>query len=94
MFLEERCVRTPNARVLSLKLYQDYKSWAEQYGETPVSHKFFASMMGEQGFQRTKTRNGAMYSGLGIRLEDHYDVPKTLSSRHPALVETDDGELV
>ena len=95
MFLEERCVRTPNARVLSLKLYQDYKSWAEQYGETPVSHKAFASMMSERNFKRTKTMKGALYAGVGIRLEDHYDSPRAAHAvRRPELFESDDGEVI
>jgi putative DNA primase/helicase len=95
MFLEERCVRTPNARALSLKLYQDYKSWAEQYGETPVSHKAFASMMSERSFKRTKTMKGALYSGIGIRLEDHYDSPRAAQAVRPGgFFESDDGEVI
>jgi len=38
-------VRAPSARVLSLVMYREYKSWAEQYGESPVSHKMFASSL-------------------------------------------------
>jgi phage/plasmid-associated DNA primase len=76
MFLEEKCVRAPNARVLSLALYREYKTWAEEHGETPASHKTFASLMSERGFAKTKTMKGALYSGLGLRTEEHYDTPK------------------
>jgi putative DNA primase/helicase len=95
MFLEEKCVRAPNARVLSLALYREYKCWAEQYGESPVSHKMFASFMSERGFEKTKTNRGFLYSGVGVRTEDHYDAPR--SQRAPqqaALAQEDEGEVV
>jgi putative DNA primase/helicase len=75
MFLDEKCVKAPNAGALSLSLYREYKAWAEQYGESPVSHKTFASLMSERGFAKTKTKHGALYSGIGLRTEDHYDTP-------------------
>ena len=76
MFLEEKCIRAPNARALSLTLYREYKAWAEQYGEAAVSHKMFASFMSERGFAKSKTMKGALYSGIGLRAEDRYDMPR------------------
>ncbi len=76
MFLEEKCIQVPNARALSLTLYREYKAWAEQYGEAPVSHKTFASFMSERGFAKSKTMKGALYSGIGLRAEDRYDMPR------------------
>jgi putative DNA primase/helicase len=70
MFLEEKCIRVPNARVLSLALYREYKAWGEQYGESPVSHKTFASLMSERSFAKTKTKYGVLYTGIGLRPED------------------------
>jgi P4 family phage/plasmid primase-like protien len=72
-FLEEKCIRVASARVLSLALYRVYKPWSEEHGETPVSHKTFSSLMAERGFAKTKTGKGALYSGIGLRPEDHYD---------------------
>jgi len=96
MFLEERCVRAPNARVMSLALYREYKAWAEEHGETPASHKTFASLMSERGFAKAKTMKGALYSGLGLRTEDHYDTPRTAQTvqRQSRLDHDDDGEEV
>jgi len=95
MFLEEKCVRAPNARVLSLALYREYKSWAEQYGEAPVSHKMFASFMSERGFEKTKTNRGFLYSGIGLRTEDHYDTPRgSAPPRQTHLVHDEEGEEV
>ena len=34
MFLDEKCVRVPNARALSMDVYRAYKAWAEQRGES------------------------------------------------------------
>ncbi len=96
MFLEEKCVRVANARVLSLALYREYKTWAEEHGETAASHKTFASLMSERGFAKTKTMKGALYSGLGLRTEDHYDTPKTAQTmpRQSRFDRDDDGEEV
>jgi putative DNA primase/helicase len=96
MFLEEKCVRVGNARVLSLALYREYKTWAEEHGETATSHKTFASLMSERGFAKSKTMKGALYSGLGLRTEDHYDSPKAAQTtpRQSRFDRDDDGEEV
>jgi putative DNA primase/helicase len=95
MFLEEKCVRAPNARVLSLALYREYKSWAEQYGEAPVSHKMFGSFLSERGFEKTRTNRGFLYSGVGLRTEDHYDGPRAQRAPQQAgLAQEDEGEVV
>jgi putative DNA primase/helicase len=96
MFLDEKCVKVPNARALSLALYREYKTWAEQYGESPVSHKTFASLMSERGFSKTKTMKGALYSGIGLRTEDHYDTPRTAQTvpRQSSFNRDEDGEEV
>jgi putative DNA primase/helicase len=83
MFLEEKCVPVPNARVLSLALYREYKAWAEQYGESPVSHKTFASLMSERSFTKTKTKYGALYTGIGLRLEEHGDNQQQAPAAQP-----------
>jgi putative DNA primase/helicase len=96
MFLEENCVRTPNARVMSLALYRQYKTWAEEHGETPASHKTFASLMSERGFIKAKTKIGALYSGVGLRTEEHYDTQNGVhaSPRQSRFNHDDDGEEV
>lgn len=96
MFLEEKCIRAQNARVLSLALYREYKAWAEEHGESPASHKTFASLMSERGFAKTKTMKGALYSGIGIRTEEHYDMPKAPPPppRQARLDQDDEGEEV
>ncbi|MCW5982718.1 MAG: hypothetical protein KIT09_31810 [Bryobacteraceae bacterium] len=85
MFLEEKCIQVRNAQVMSLTLYREYKTWAEQYGETPMSHKAFSSVMSERGFTKRKTKHGAMYSGVGLRTEDHYDQPPPAVPEKPLI---------
>jgi putative DNA primase/helicase len=96
MFLDEKCVRVPNARCMSISLYRAYKAWAEEHGETPASHKTFASLMSERGFARTKTMKGVLYSGVGLSAEEHYDSPKAVQPflRQARLDHEDEGEEV
>ena len=75
-FLDEKYARTPNAQALSLGLYHEYKAWAERYGESPVSHRTFASLMSERGSAKTKTKYDAQYSGINLLAEEHYDTPR------------------
>jgi P4 family phage/plasmid primase-like protien len=95
-FLEEKCVRVANARVLSLTLYREYKTWTEEHGETPASHKTFSSLMSERGFAKSKTMVGILYSGVGLRTEDHYDSPRSpqTTARQSRLDRDDAGEEV
>jgi P4 family phage/plasmid primase-like protien len=95
MFLEEECVRVPNATSLSLMLYQRYKPWAEQRGEKPASHKTFASLMSERSFPKTKTQKGVLYSGIGLRIEEHHDArPEVQTPPRPAQGDDGQGEEV
>ena len=95
MFLDEKCVRVPNARALSMDVYRAYKAWAEQRGESPVSHKTFASLMSERNFTKAKTMKGALYSGIGLLGETHYDLPgQQTAPRQNQLIRTDEGEEV
>ena len=95
MFLDEKCVRVPNARALSMDVYRAYKAWAEQRGESPVSHKTFASLMSERNFTKAKTMKGALYSGIGLLGETHYDLPgQQTAPRQNQLISTDEGEEV
>jgi putative DNA primase/helicase len=87
MFLDEKCIRTPKAEVLSLPMYREYKIWAEEHGETAPSHKIFAALMSERGFKKKKTEKGVLYSGIGLRSEDR---PDTAS---PANAESGDARF-
>jgi putative DNA primase/helicase len=75
MFLSEKCVQAPNARVGSNALYKLYRGWADEHGETPVSHKAFSSMLTERGFQKNRLKAGVVYLGVGILAGEVHDMP-------------------
>ena len=99
-FLEEKCVVAPSARVLSIALYREYRAWAEQYGESLVSHKTFAALMSERNFAKTKTKHGALFllRGSSLRAEDHHhdtqQQAQAASSQQSELDHDEQGEEV
>ncbi|HPT25154.1 MAG TPA: phage/plasmid primase, P4 family [Bryobacteraceae bacterium] len=95
MFLDQKCIRTPNATTLATPIFRAYQAWAGEVGETPVSQKVFGSILSERGFKKTKTMRGNQYHGIGLQTEPHYDRP---IQRPPTpgvhLFPPEDGELV
>ena len=88
------CIRD---RASSIALYRGYKGWAEEYGENPVSHKAFAALMNERGFHKNRVTAGTMYSGIGLRAEEHHDNrpgTHTVQPPQPHLAKDSDGEEV
>lgn len=69
-FLEECCVVDDGCRTKSSHLYDAYKKWCEQSGESSQTQKLFGEAMTEKGFQR-KTSNGKWYIGVGLSTEDY-----------------------
>ena len=96
MFLNEKCVCVPNARVASNALYRAYKQWAEEYGEAPMSHKMFASFLAERGFGKVRVSKGIVYEGVGVRAEDVYDKTASRPSgrERGAGMRDEDGEVI
>ncbi|MDF5949196.1 phage/plasmid primase, P4 family [Pseudomonas aeruginosa] len=67
-WLDERCVRTANAKSLTAELFSDWKVWAEAAGEFTGSQKRFADLLLNRGLD--KWRNGMGLRGFqGIGLE-------------------------
>lgn len=67
LFLDSECERTPGAQVGSLNLYAAYKAWASNSDEQPVSHKRFAFLLKQRGFQKYRRSTGVLYLGLRTR---------------------------
>ena len=82
MFLSEKCVCVPNARVASTALYKVYRVWAEEHGESPVSHKVFGSFLSERGFQKDRLKTGIVYRGVGLLAEEIHDTPRANGVGH------------
>jgi hypothetical protein len=71
LFLGSACHRTPGAQIPGFQLYEAYRTWANQAEEEPVSHKKFALLLKQRGFQKYRRSTGVVYLGLGLRSGDH-----------------------
>lgn len=65
-FIEECCVREPNARVRARELYTQYKTWCEAGGMRCQSEKDFPKDMKRAGFNDVSPKNKKYYIGLRI----------------------------
>ena len=65
-FINERCIRDPNAREGARALYLEYKSWAQDGGEFVRRESDFAAAMEKAGFQKVFPKNKSTWLGLRI----------------------------
>ena len=65
-FINERCIREPNAREGARALYLEYKAWAEDAGEYIRRENDFSEAMEKAGYQKIKIRSKPHYTGLRI----------------------------
>ena len=70
-FINERCIREPNARVGARELYTAYMTWSEGLGERAVNEKDFAIAMKRAEFKSLVPKGIKCY--LGLRLVSEYD---------------------
>jgi putative DNA primase/helicase len=68
-FIEDSCITGEYARAKARTLYLAYKTWAEGAGEHPVTEVVFTARLVEHEFSKEHTRNGAVYHGIGLRVE-------------------------
>lgn len=75
-WLEERCVRSSNAKSLTVELFNDWKPWAEASGEFVGSVRRFSDALLARRFE--KWRNGMGGRGfVGIGLREPPSAPKS-----------------
>jgi putative DNA primase/helicase len=65
-FLDECCVRDAETQTLAKRLYDTYKRWCDEHGETPMSKPDFGSRLAEKGFTPGRTKAGRYWRGLGL----------------------------
>lgn len=65
-FINERCIRDPNAREGARALYLEYKAWAQDGGEFVRRENDFAVAMEAAGFQKVFPKNRKTWQGLRI----------------------------
>lgn len=66
-FIDERCIKEPNARVGARSLYLEYKSWSQENGEFIRRENDFSLVMEKAGFNKISPKNRKVY--LGLRLD-------------------------
>lgn len=68
-FINERCIKDPNARVGAADLYREYREWAESTGDYVRRLNDFTTTMEAAGFQNIRPKNKSTWVGLRLDLE-------------------------
>lgn len=76
-FINERCVREPNARVGARTLYDEYKRWAQDAGEYVRRETDFSTAMEAAGYDRIKPKNKSTWVGVRLDLVAQFGGPYT-----------------
>lgn len=66
-WIADRCVTRDDIRGLAKALYDDYRSWADQTGEKPLTQTSFGLRLGERGYEKHRGAKGAWWR-VGISL--------------------------
>ena len=74
-FIDDRCIREPNARVGARELYTEYRAWAQDTGEYTRRENDFAEEMEKAGYQKVKPKGKYHYAGLRLDFANIYGSP-------------------
>ena len=67
-FIDERCIREPNARVGARELYNAYRAWAQENGEYVRREADFSNSMEAAGYIKITPKNRKTWIGLHLDL--------------------------
>ena len=76
-FIDERCIKEPNARVGARALYDEYKRWAQDAGEYVRREADFSTAMEAAGYDRIKPKNKSTWVGVRLDLAVQFGGPYT-----------------
>lgn len=76
-FIDERCIKEPNARVGARALYDEYKRWAQDAGEYVRREADFSTAMEAAGYQKITPKNKRTWTGLRVDLSGQFGNPYT-----------------
>lgn len=68
-FIEDKCHVQALMRADASKLYEEYRKWCEDSGETPETQTQFGIRMSERGFERVKVMGKKQYKGIGLKAD-------------------------
>lgn len=67
-WLEERCVRVPNAKELTAELFHDWKQWTEATGEFTGTQRRFSDLLFTRGVEKWRNSVGVRgFQGIGLK---------------------------
>jgi putative DNA primase/helicase len=67
-WLDERCVRAPNAKSLTAELFTDWKQWAEAAGEFIGAQRRFSDLLITRGIEKWRNGMGVRgFQGIGLK---------------------------
>lgn len=67
-WLDERCVRTANAKSLTSELFTDWRQWAEASGEFIGSQRRFSDLLITRGLEKWRNSMGVRgFQGVGLK---------------------------
>ena len=66
IFLTDCCILSPNARTNPTNLYDAYKKWCEDTGETVLSQRAFGTRLTERGLKPKQSGGQRYRSGVGL----------------------------
>ena len=75
LWLEEHCVREPNAWTPSSVLFASWKAHAERCGEPEGSQRRFVQMLEAKGFESKRTNKGRGVAGIRLRQDNMTPAP-------------------
>jgi len=67
-WLDERCVREPNAKSLTAELFNDWRQWAEASGEFVGAQRRFSDLLITRGLEKWRNGMGVRgFQGIGLK---------------------------
>lgn len=67
-FLADCCILHPNAESTAKELYEAYKTWCENNGETAISQRMFGGRLSERELDRSQKGGGIrVWKGISLR---------------------------
>ena len=65
-FISDRCIKGPNEKEMSARLYQVYREWANSNGEYVRNNRDFSRALTAEGYEKKRTNRGIEWSGISI----------------------------
>jgi len=76
-WIDQCCIVAPDVRDSSSMLYESWRTWCMENGETPEQHRLFSQMLERKKFRKVTIRGHRVFHGIKARLEDVKLDPET-----------------